>query len=430
MIEAKLGKTGSGKSYLCVKEIDEFLRNTDAYIVTNLALKLDELNAYYQQEYPQLSIDVVGRVRLLELHETREFYLHREYGNDLERVTKQEEKILKFPDFEAAAKKSGRPVVYVLDEAHIHWDARAWAEVGLTMNFFLSQHEKFFCHIAYCTQFLKQVELRLREHTTRFDECTNHALRNFLLWKQPKYFSVCTTYKAPPCPSERTERYAIDKKLAACYRTTGGVGVFGSTSHRFEKPRKGLPWWTALAALGVIALIFWFGPDALFNLVLGRVNHAGDVQHVAPGVASATGLGTKAENSHVESLPRPVSDSPERTGSVDLSPELRTEGQHEGPFLVGILRRGLRFSLVFSDGTSVTHLDNLDLPKPYVTSVARNFADVGGVRYHLRSIPRPDVKEPAKAKETVPAVIPEKSQTPTPEKEQEAGSGGAAEPPA
>jgi len=379
MIEFKLGKTGSGKSYLCVKEIIEFLTSTDAYIVTNVPLLLGELNAYMQRKYPDRSIDVIGRVRLLEKAETREFYLHREYGNDLQPVTKQSEKLLQFPDFESAALKSGKPVVYVLDEAHIYWDARAWAEVGLTLNFYCSQHEKFSAHIIFCTQFLKQVEMRLREHATQFEECVNHGLRSLWIWRQPKYFTVRRTYGPPPCPAENTQRYTLDKEIAATYRTTGGVGVTGNVATRFEKKRKGLPAWTVfILAGGVCAAIYW-GPDKLIGLLMHRVDPA-PTEHRAEPVktvdrSAANGFGM---------LP---SAAPGLPPVVIPSQPLR--------ICTGVLRWGNRFLIQFEDGTTMSNDDNQlaklkGQPVP-VEFVSRRLVVVEGVKYPVR--PRPVVAQ-------------------------------------
>lgn len=369
MIEFKLGKTGSGKSYLCVKEIIDFLRDTNAYINTNLPLDLGELNAYMARKYSELGVDVIGRVRILDAAETAEFYLHRERGNDLEPVTKAQEKLLQYPDFEGAAQKSGRPVVYVIDEAHIHFDAREWAKVGLTLNYFASQHEKFSTHIIFVTQFLKQVELRLREHATQFTECTNHALRNILVFKQPSYFTANVTYKAPPCPPESTTRYTLDRDIAKCYRTTGGVGVAGQLSGRFYKKRKGLPIWTAPIVILLIITALVYGPSWLIKK--GTETALG-----AAEVAPVVNAPVRQQEEPVPTNTRQAVDTEDKTPAKGVVPE--------GVYLTGAIRRGTRFVLVLSDGTVRTDRDNWDEPRRVVESVSRTFADIRGQRYYYQ----------------------------------------------
>jgi len=384
MIEFKLGKTGSGKSYLCVKEIIDFLRDTNAYIATNMSLELGELNAYMQRHWPDRSIDTIGRVRILDAKESAEFFLHREYGNDLPAVSKSEEKLLHFPDFEAAAQKSGRPIVYVIDEAHIHFDARAWAQVGQTMNFYCSQHEKFSAHIILCTQFLKQVELRLREHASQFTECTNHAIRNILIFKQPKYFTATITYKAPPCPAETSDRYTLDKEIAACYRTTGGVGVNGAIAQRFTKNRKGWPIWTApVIGLGLV-LALSYGPSFLLKW----------------GAKKTLGV-EETTQAHTDQTTRPLSISPV-IPPVEKQTDKYLVGQvPEGVYLTGAIRHGQRFVIVLSDGTVRTDRDNWDQKNPPIEAVSRTFADVAGRRYYYR--PRPAKETPQAGAGTAPA---------------------------
>jgi len=260
MIEFFLGKTGAGKSYLALKRTTEFLADyEDGYVVTNLAINKGKLNAWMKKTFPGLEPDVVGRVRILSDDECRAFFLHREPGNDLLPVTKEQESRLQFPNFEDASKKSSH-VLWIIDEAHIFFDAREWAQVGPTLNFFASQHRKFKSDIVLVTQFLDQVEKRLRQHATQFHECQNFGLRRMAFWRMPSVFRVRLTYKAPPCPSEYTQTYRIDPELAACYDTTAGVGVKGGRApERIRK--KGLPFWTAIAA-GLLFLVFlYFGPE-------------------------------------------------------------------------------------------------------------------------------------------------------------------------
>lgn len=374
MIEFKLGKTGSGKSYLCVKEIIDFLLGTDCYVVTNMPLVMAELNEYFAREYPGRPVHAVHRVRLLEKEETREFYLHREIGNDLKPVSKQQEKLMQFPDFEGAALKSGKPVVYVIDEAHIYFDSRAWAEVGLTMNYYCSQHEKFKAHIILCTQFLKQVELRLREHAVEFNECINHGMRSFLLWKQPKYFTVVKTYKAPPCPAEHTERYTLDPKIAKCYRTTGGVGIDGKVDARFAKKRKGLPIWTVpIFAVAVIAFLNYV-PSWLFNWGANKMAGKTSTEKQAEAFKPT---GNVTVTKAVDTGQHKEDEKRADYGTTEMP-------RNQDRYVTGVIRQGQRFVIVLDDGTVRTDRDNWDAPKPLIQSVARTYVEIEGRRYFVK----------------------------------------------
>ncbi len=342
MIEFILGKTGSGKSYLALKRIVEFLASSDdGYVVTNLAIRAGELNAWMKENY-RGEADVVGRVRQLSDQEAREFYLHRERGCDLQLTSKQEQQNLVFPDFEKAA-NSSKQVLYVIDEAHIFFDSREWANVGLTLNYFASQHRKFRSDIILITQFLDQVEKRLRNHATLFHECQNLASRRFMLWRMPKYFRSRQTYKAPPCPPDFTSTYRIDKSLADCYDTTAGVGVAGG---RKPEPvrQKGFPMWTAGVAVLAFCVVLWFTPD-VFGRVLGfGLNRMGShTAAVVGGVPPAPGGSVHSPGG-----------SPGAPGPG--APKEKTE-RVTPRFFRGYMVRGDRAIVVLDDGRTVTEKD-------------------------------------------------------------------------
>lgn len=284
MIEFVLGKTGGGKSYFALRRIVEFLvESPDGYVVTNLSINVGELNAYLKEEYPHLEPDTCRRVRILSDQEARQFYLYREIGNDIAAVSKDDEKAMRFPAFEEAANRS-QPVFWVIDEAHIFFDAREWANVGATLNFFASQHRKFRSDILFITQFLDQCEKRLRQHATKFTECLNYGLRKFLVWKMPSVFRTRETYKAPPCPSDSSATYKINPKLARCYDTTAGVGVRGGRTPEKIR-RKGLPFWTLIAGATALICAFWWSPDAvmkIFRLSIGGTAPANPVETKVP----------------------------------------------------------------------------------------------------------------------------------------------------
>lgn len=327
MIEFILGKTGSGKSYLALRRVADFLvESDDGYVVTNLAINLGALNAYLKKEYPDREPDVCGRVRLLSEQEARQFYLHREVGNDIEAVSKEDEKALKFPAFEAAANRS-QLVLYVIDEAHIFFDAREWANVGATLNFFASQHRKFRSDVIFITQFLDQVEKRLRQHSTKFTECVNYGMRKFTLWKLPSVFRTLETYKAPPCPVESSGTRRMNKELADCYDTTAGVGVSGGRKPEKIR-RKGLPFWTLLAGAAALVVVFWFAPDLFVKGITKAVS--ADVK-IAPAPMPAPARADQKQASNVK-IEAPVatytapSVGPGREMVFQPSPKMQVRG--------------------------------------------------------------------------------------------------------
>src|SRR3954464_10477170 len=77
VISILFGPDGSGKSLYQMHIIVRELRTSRRNVCTNLAVKLPELSAYLEKTYPDESLDVLGRFRLLTETETREFWKYR-----------------------------------------------------------------------------------------------------------------------------------------------------------------------------------------------------------------------------------------------------------------------------------------------------------------------------------------------------------------
>lgn len=356
MIEFILGKTGGGKSYaaLCKFIVPFLAEHPDGVVVHNLAIDDGKLNAYMKRKFPKVEPDVCNRIRRLTDEETREFYLHREFGSDLAPTSKEQQKNGVFPAFEDEANRT-RFVLYIIDEAHLFFDARNWASVGDALNFFCSQHRKFKCDIVFITQFLKQVELRLREHATRFAECANWGVRQWALWNLPCYLRIAYTYKAPPCPSEHGETYRMDMALADCYDTTAGVGVRGGRKPELKK-RNGLPFWTLCATAACLLVAAWWLPDLVLKGSLMALSGGETALRSTVGQVGGTSLtaepskapqaGQKGDPLLTPGEAKALTSGP-RVGSTSSAPVRVT----------GYAVRGNRAVVQLSDGRRVTEAD-------------------------------------------------------------------------
>jgi len=393
MIEFILGKTGSGKSYLAVKTVADILVNEpEVHILTNLSLDLARLNVLLKERFPTIEPDVVGRVHFLSDEQCRKFYLYREPGNVLEPTTPAQQKELVFPDFDGASKRSGAPIVYVIDEAHIFFDAREWAQVGPTLNFFASQHRKFRVHrIILITQFLDQVEKRLRNHSVKFTECVNYGVRRLALWKLPKVFRTLETYKAPPCPSETSANYRIDPALADCYDTSAGVGVSGGNGPEKVR-RKGLPFWTLPAAALAAAVALWFAPDLAVRGLLGAFGGSDPRQAEKLPVAPSQPLALES------GMVKPAAQN-DKQGNIQPAAVAIEAPRPPPPRVRSWLVRGNLAMVTMEDGRVLTEAD------PEFGGIARrgNAVWVDGVKSFMVPplvVPRPAPQMPVKGKET------------------------------
>jgi len=424
MLEIILGKTGSGKSMLGTSQyvIDEIVgpQGDDVYFVTNLPLNLGELNLYLQEQYPNRSFDITNRIRFLSDEETGEFYLHREAGVDLIPPTKEQLKEKGFKwlaQWQEAVDASPWRIVYLIDEAHLFFDAREWANVGPVMNAVISQHRKLKTdRIVMLTQFLKQLELRLREHAVFFHECNNWGMRRLLWWKLPRVFNVTTTTRPPPYPADHSKQIRFNPRIARCYDTTAGVGLRGGRAPEVIK-RGGLPWWTAVLGILLLAVGLFFGPEKALGFILRKVS--GDAANPPTSVPVAVPVrGLPAGDSRgpvapagggygVAAAPLPVLPLP----LIEPRPAI---------WPIGWAKLGSRVRVLLSDGSV---LGEYDLAKGEEKGIKilgnKRVVMTDGTVYHYRPAlvekVLPGVREdrPAESDSAVSVPVPSESEPPT-----------------
>jgi len=115
------------------------LVNGQRVIVTNLSIDIGRFSALVQKRHPKADFDPNKRFRLLTDQECKRFWLHRRPGLSIPDITKEQEHGQDW--FKVPEDTFG--CLFVLDEAHIHFDARSWAMNGLSLTYYNSQHRKF-----------------------------------------------------------------------------------------------------------------------------------------------------------------------------------------------------------------------------------------------------------------------------------------------
>lgn len=263
MIFMVTGKPRAGKSYYTLMCVIKELADGRRCVVTNLPLNVGELAAYLQARYPTRSIDVLQRLRVLTPAETQKFWLYRrpetpaDPTGRVDDVTPEQERRGQFPTWP----DKYLDVLYVIDEAHIHFDARRWAEAGHSLTYYNSQHAKLGDHVYFVTQFLDLIDKRVKGFAQEYIYVVNQGFRRlFSLFSLPKYITA-DGYAQPAqqgrssVMSEWTIRWRIDPRMGACYRTTSGVGVSGAAVPE-EAPRRGLSVWWLIPAIACLGLAF------------------------------------------------------------------------------------------------------------------------------------------------------------------------------
>lgn len=334
-----VGKPGGGKSYGALLDIIEELVRGDRVVVTNLSILPGELNALLAVRHPEWAGDIHQRLVLLTAEETKRFWLVRGPGPDgrLADVSREDEKAGRFPDF---ASKAGPGCLYVIDEAHVPFDARGWAESGQSLTYYNSQHRKLNDELIFVTQFIELVDKRIRGFAQDYRFFRNNGVeRVFTFFRLPAYFT-CKVYQRPPsgmtdAPSE-THRYRLDVAIAACYDTSAGVGISGRRRPEVKKKGGLAVGWLSLPVFGLLAALYYV-PELLSK---GLTRATTLDRSEVPGSASVAA---------VSPVSAPVVVAPSSVSSAVVSaPDLTVSG---------VVRLGGRINVILSDGRVLTERD-------------------------------------------------------------------------
>jgi len=359
MIRIFLGKPGAGKSYGALRDILDEAVNGRRVLVTNLALDPGALSEYIQKRHPGADWDPVTRYVRLSAEQVTYFWRHR-LGVSLPPFSKEREDNVP---------EGLKGCLYVIDEAHIYFDARAWALTGLELSFYNSQHRKFDDQVVFVTQFLDLLDRRVRGFCQEFVYFQNHGLQRFLTcFRLPAYFTA-KTYSKPYTGAtgdncEHAARFTLDKELAACYDTSAGVGISGRGKPE-NNPVRGVNFFWIGIPLGLLVTLFYFTPDLFTALMSSLFNR------VQTPVVGRADLGVKG--SELVSGPTPK-------GRADERPQEKINTVAPAPvFMTAHSLKGGRVYVWLSDGRILNrnHVHRLTEDRVYLKD--GSFYDRGSV---------------------------------------------------
>jgi len=265
------GKPGGGKTLYALKLIIEELAFGTRCIITNVAIKLPELNEYLQKAYPSKSINLFERVKILEDEQAWQFFRYRPNGQILPEHTKEMWEKGQTPDYSGVTDNG---VLYVIDEIHIGFNARAWMKTGQSVIYYLSQHRKLGDTVLCITQAIGNVDKQFRSVTQDFTYLRNVSKERMGFFSLPSVF-IRRTYGEPYSANAvamETGTFKLDVTgIANCYDTAKGVGIHGRSGDTQEK-KKGIHW--LVLAIGIplfVALLVWGLPKIVTHLFKPRI---------------------------------------------------------------------------------------------------------------------------------------------------------------
>jgi len=268
----------------------EELLHGNRTIITNLPVKVGELNAYMQREYPNKTIDVCGRIRIFGEEEMKGFFTIRPIGSTGPKLlTKQQWEAGQKPDYTGIADHG---VMYIVDEVHIGFNARQWAETGRDVLYYLSQHRKLGDTVVCVTQAVGNVDKQFRSVTQDYTYIRNLSKEKMSKFRLPNLF-VRQTFQNPPTGNEvpmETGTFKLDVSgLAACYDTAQGVGIHGKAGADITERKTGLPWWVFVIAVVIaVILIAKVVPSMIANYFKSPIQSGKKTTPVQPAKTNET----------------------------------------------------------------------------------------------------------------------------------------------
>lgn len=247
------GKPRGGKTLYSVSKIIGSLV-AGRYVVTNVALHLERLQCYLHEKHPGLNVHVVERIVMLDDDMLGEFWRYRRNNFTMSLDCVKDDKTI---DFASVYDAQCFNTDFYLDEVHVKFNARAWQKTGPQAINYLSQHGKLGDNVYMITQSIANVDKQFRSVAQDFSYIRNYRVEKFRGFTRGSNFER-KTYLQPVAGNGDTpvekESFTLDKAIADCYDTSGGVGMPGGAAADKGRKAKGIPL-KMIVALVVVGLI-------------------------------------------------------------------------------------------------------------------------------------------------------------------------------
>lgn len=391
MISFLVGKPRNGKSLRAMMKIWEQLTTTQRFIITNMVLDLDVLQALLiARGFGHVCAR--SRIRMLTDEETKNFWLIREFGTlptpsdynekqgadvDYSPIFKDERYWETGDKSDPTAPVSLRGTFYVIDEVHTHWRARGWSGTPRHIDFYNSQHAKLNDSVLFITQNTKLVDQNLCRLAQDFTYCRNHRLEKHGRFRGDNKFTA-HTYPGPVSNDKEVtlnvETYHLDKALADCYDTSAGVGMPGGGTADKGYRAKGIPLKMIWVGLGVVLVACW----VFFTYGLPMLTN----RFLAPAINPKSNAGPAAPVSDL--VPGAVVETPtSRSGLLDT-----ISAPEPSIWPTGVVMSSRRVYVQMSDGTRRFWSSANRTASDRITDITPAAVVIDGQRMYFKPAPK------------------------------------------
>lgn len=371
------GPGGSGKSAFQMHVLVKQLRETRRNVCTNLAVLVAELNEWLEVHHPTEKLQLVDRIRILTVAETKEFWKYRGPRRWLCEAGKE---------YEYTDDPGTYGVCYIIDEAGAAgFSSQGWAAGGesrsprgVQCTAYLDQQRKYGDDVFASTngRTPAQIAKGFRDKAHYFIKLKNGYLHKMGIFKGPAKFTW-RQYTEEPGPTSEPMAEGTFRigSLMSCYLTEQGVGVLGSNADKGARA-KGIPMWTIIPACLVLASSCVFIPlllgKSVSKFMTGHAQVNAAVTIKAPGVVQDRGE------------PAPGVVSPGAVPQGKAVPASRDADElfsiERGLWVTGIAYGRGQLNVLLSDGRVLQEGDGI------LGGVERNYVVlVGGRKIYRRS---------------------------------------------
>lgn len=250
MIRCFTGLPGAGKSYAATEDGINELRSGFRTVFHNMEMDHGEIAMYLRDKgyEPDLSV----RIHKIPDDHVREFWV-----------------------YATAHAPNPTPTgrLFIIDEAHVYFDSRAWAEVGKQMSVYLTQHRHLNDEILFVTQHPEMLDKRIRLLIAETTQFRNLRTERWLQWFRPPSWMVWSQFYGLPKFGQKPQavgRKRLDMAIARCYKTSVGHGGLGrSGAPEGDRKTSRLNWkWLVVPAAALLYLAN-AGPELLIKWGIG-----------------------------------------------------------------------------------------------------------------------------------------------------------------
>ena len=406
---------GGGKSRFGAQLVCDELERGQRMVVTNLAMWAWEPGddkhlsvADWCHRHVEGSVDLHRRLRLLGGHEeVMQFYLHYpgfDLGTIVDAGSRGENgavwKPRVLPDLATrqrmqVSRECPEGCLFVLDEVHLHFGAREWAQAGPGVEHYMSQLRKLNDDIYLVTQHVDKVDKNFRRNATKVFYVKNMNRTKLFGGVSFKDQFRVSEFAGMPEKGDKpigTKVFKLaDRDYHRVYDTMGGVGLPGAGMAPEKKVVRGGHWsrWVAIGC--AILLVAYWAPKLTMRAIgagVGGMLHATvkGVQNSMGTVNPAfvrTNAVARVLGPDVRVVVPVVSALVEKKEVVEDVVPVSSD-----TWWIGKAVAGGKISVWLSNGEAFKQDDGS------LTWVSRDYVIVEGVRYNWRRLDKYPIDEP------------------------------------